>query len=163
MTNYKRYIYNRLLSLRLSFFTLGIICFLAFKYHHDDLGYFITVVLLTLSIIVVKDLIVCTDSFQISKYYFFGLIKRTWQFNKGENIKVSSFGSDFGQDGDIPYIDDSASGLGCLFSIFSIFVPPKIIKKEFNVEKFGETNNLLNRVNILLDRPEFNYLKKFIR
>ena len=144
------------------FFILCAGCFLLFKYHYNNLGYFIAVVFITASIIVIKNLAVLSDSFEISKYYFFGLVKRAWQFNKDENIKVSSFGSDFGQDGDIPDIDGGASGIGCLFMIFSIFVPPKITKKEFKIEKFDDTNNLLKRVRIILDRSEFNYLQAFV-
>jgi hypothetical protein len=162
MIIYKRYIDKKLLILRLTFFILGTISFFAFKSHYDNLGYFITVVLITLSIIVVKDFIVLIDSFLISKYYFFGLIKRTWRFDKDENIKISSFGSDFGQEGDIPDIDQTASGLGCLFSIFSVFAPPKITNREFKIEKFDEINNLLNRVHILLDKPEYEFLQTFI-
>ena len=77
MIIYKRYIEKRLFSLRLTFFILGATCFFAFKSHYDNLGYFIAVALITFSIIVVKDFIVSLDSFLISKYYFFGLIKRT--------------------------------------------------------------------------------------
>ena len=163
MIIYKRYIDKRLLSLRLTFFMLATICLFAFKYHYDNLGYFIAVVFITLSIIVVKGFTVWSDSFLISKYYFFGLIKKTWRFNKGENIKLSSFGSDFGQDGDVPDIDNIASGVGCLFSIFGMFVPPKITSKEFKVEKFDEASKLLNSVSVFLDRPEFNYLQTYIR
>jgi hypothetical protein len=162
MIIYKRYIDKRLWSLRLTFFILGTICFFAFKYYHDNLGYFIAVVLITLSIIVVKDFIVCSHSFSISKYYFFGLIRKTWRFNKGDNVKVSSFGSDFGQDGEITVHDDTVSGLGCLFSIFSIFLPSKITMKEFKLEKFDEFNSHTKNVYILLNRPEFIHLETFI-
>ena len=162
MIIYKRNIDKRLLSLRLTFFVFGAICFFAFKYHYDNLGYFIAVALITLSIIVVKDFIVSFDSFSISKYYFFGLIKWRWRFNKEDKIKASSFGSDFGQDGEIPDYDYEASELGCLFSIFSTFVPPKITMKKFKVGKFDEFNRPLKSVHILLDKPEFNYLQKFI-
>jgi hypothetical protein len=163
MMIYKRYVDKKLLSLRLSFFILVPTCFLAFKYLYNNLGYFIAVTLITISIIVVKEFIVFSDSFQISKYYFFGLIKRNWQFNKAENIRISSFGSDFGEDGDIPDNDPTASGIGCLFSIFSVFMPPKIVKKEFKIEALNKSNNLIKRTNIFLDKCEFNYLLTFIR
>ena len=162
MIIYKRYIDKRLWSLRLSFFIFGAICFFAFKYHNENLGYFISVVLITLSLIGIKDFVVCSDSFQISNYYFFGLISRTWRFNKGDNVNVSTSGQDFGQDGDVPLIEDTAHGLGCLFSLFSIFVPPKITRKYFKIEKFDEFNKLSKSVYVLLDRPESNYLQTFV-
>jgi len=162
MIIYRRHINKRLLSLRLSFFFLAAICSLAFIYHYDNLGYFIIVALITISIIVVKDFVVFSNSFEVSKYYFFGFIKRRWKFNQDENIKVSAFGSDFGQDGEIPDFEDIESGLGCLFSILSIFMPPKITRKEFKVQAYNETNILLKRVHILLDKSEFNYLKTLL-
>ena len=163
MIIYKRNIGNRLLSLRLSFFILCLICFLAFIYSYDKLGYFIALTLATMRIIVVKGFIIYLDSFQVSKFYFFGLFKRKWHFNKSENIRVLPLGSDFGEDGVAPNVDDGGSGLGCLFSIFSMFSPPTITKKEYKVENLNETNDKINSTRILLDRPELNYLDSFIR
>ena len=147
--------------MRLSFFFLAAICSLAFIYHYDNLGYFIIVALITISIIVVKDFVVFSNSFEVSKYYFFGFIKRRWKFSKDENIKVSTFGSDFGQDGEIPDYQDIESGLGCLFSIFLIFMPSKITRKEFKIQAYDETNILSKRADIFLDKSEFSYLKVF--
>ena len=162
MMIYKRHINKKLFSLRLTFFILVSICFFAFESHHDNLGYFIAVTIIMLSIIVVKDFNVSLNSFSVIKYYFFGLIKIKWQFYKGEIVKVSSFGSGFGQDGEIVVHDETSSELGCLFMIFSIFLPPKITKKEVKIEKFDEFNSLTKSVHILLDRPEFTYLETFI-
>lgn len=141
------------------FLILGTGCFLAFKYHYDNIGYFVSVVLISLSIIVVKDVVISVNSFLVSKYYFFGLIKRTWNFNKGDNIELSSFGSDFGQDGESSFHDDTATGFGCLFMIFEVFVPPKIVMKEFKIEKI---DNPYKTVSILLDKYEFDNLLKLI-
>ena len=159
MTIYKRNIEKRLFSLRLAFLLLGSVCFLAFKYHHDNLGYFVTVVFIILSVIVVKDIEISVDSFLVSKYYFFGLIKWTWDFNKGNNIKVSSYGSDFGHDGESSFHYDTPTGLGCLFMIFEVFLPPKIVMKEFKIEII---NSPSKRVYILLDKYEFDNLQKLI-
>ncbi len=79
------------------------------------MGYFIALIFVALSIIVVDDFVVFTDSFQITKYYFFGLIGRSWRFTAEDNIKVSPFGSDFGQDGDIVDMDDTVVGIGYLY------------------------------------------------
>jgi hypothetical protein len=123
------------------------------------LGYFVTVAFIMLSVIVVKDIAISVNSFLVSKYYFFGLIKWTWNFNKGNNIKLSSFGSDFGQDGESSFHDDTATGLGCLFVIFEVFSHPKIVMKEFKIEK---TDSPSRRVYILLDKYEFDNLQKLI-
>jgi hypothetical protein len=160
MIIYKRNIEKRLLSLRLALLILGGVSLLAFKYHHDNLGYFVTVVIITLSIIVVKDVAISVDSFSVSKYYFFGLVKWTWNFNKDNNIKLSSFGSDFGQDGESSFHDDTGTGIGCLFMIFEVFLPPKIVMKQFKIEKL---DNPTKRVDILLDKYEFDNLQQFIK
>lgn len=162
MIIYNRNIDKKLLSLRLSFFILGLICFFAFNDHHESLGYIIIVALLSMSGIVVKNFIVSYDSLQISTYYFFGLINRTWQFNKGDNIKISSFSLDFEEDDDIASVDDGGSGIGCLFFLFSSIIPPKITRREFKIEKFDLSNQRLKRVHILLDRYEYKCLQKFI-
>jgi hypothetical protein len=114
------------------------------------------------SIIVVKDFEVYPESFQISKYYLFGLIKRKWQFNRGDKIEITSFDSEFGAEGDPVDTDITGTGLGCIVSIFSAFMPSTVIRKGFNIEMFNEEKELLKRVHIVLDKPEYNYLKTFI-
>ncbi len=162
MVIYKRNIYKKLLSLRIVFFVLITSFLLSFKYNQSNLGYFTSVVLITLSIIVIKDFIVFEDSFQVSKYYFFGLIKRKWQFNKSDNINVTSSCSEFGQDDNMPNIDDSiGSGLGCLFTIFFIFKPSKIVNRQFNFEQLDETFTHIKSVNVALDNNEFGFVKKY--
>ena len=163
MIIYKRHIENKLLSLRLSFIILVTTCALSFIYHYDKIGYFTSVVLLTLTFIVLKDFIVSPDSFRISKFYFFGLIKREWFFNKTENIKISTFGTDFGDDGDVVFIDSGVPAPLSILSFFLIFAPPKITMNEFKIEKMDEMYCPINAVRILLSEHEFNYLNPFIR
>ena len=115
-----------------------------------------------MGIIVVKEIIVLSDSFQITKYYFFGFIKRKWKFDKSETIYFKSYGSGFGREGDIPNLDDSASGLGCLFTIFCAFVePPLITKKEFTIEMINDSNVVIKGVQIFLNEQEFIFLQTF--
>jgi hypothetical protein len=75
MVMYSRNVSKKLFSLRLAFVLLSIICFLAFIFRQNNLGYFIAVVWLTLSTIVVKNIVIKADSLVITKYYIFGLIK----------------------------------------------------------------------------------------
>ncbi|RZK02759.1 MAG: hypothetical protein EOO46_18330 [Flavobacterium sp.] len=138
-------------------------CFLAFNFRYDNLGYFIAVVFVFLSPIVPNTFTVYLDSFLIRRYYFFGLFRRTWYFEKGQKIKISSYGSDFGQNGEVPGYDSNhmGRGLGCLFSIFSVFLPSKIVRKEFKVEKLDIIDISIDTGYIVLDREEFSYLDKF--
>ena len=161
MIIYKRDIGRKLLSLRILLFILGTVCFLAFHYQYNNLGYFIAVVLILLSIIVVKNFIVFQDSFQISKYYFFGLIRFRWKFNLEEKFKILSLGADFGGEGDVLNTEPDAAG--CLLLVLSVFFPSGsgVIKKEFRIERSGKVNTPFSRVHIFLDRVEFNYLQGF--
>ena len=163
MLIYDRHIEKRLLGLRISFFILVTAFVLAFINHNEKPVYFISVVLFSLSFISIKKFIVSKDSFQISKFYFFGLIKRTWIFKKSDNIKVSTFGTDFGEEGDFPFVDSGDSAPLSIISFFFIVARPKITMNEFKVEKFDETNWLISSVRILLNKDEFNYLNSFIR
>ncbi len=163
MIIYKRHIEKRLLLLRLSFFILGAICAYAFINQYEKLGYFISVVLFTVVFIVIKDVIVSADSFQVYKFYFFGLIKRRWVFNKNDNVKVSTYGTDFGEDGDVPFVESSDAAPISILSFFLIFAPPKITMNAFKVQKFSETYLVISSVRVLLDKHEFNYLNSFIR
>jgi hypothetical protein len=162
MIIYERNINKKLFSLRIVFFLLVTSSLLAFQYNHTNLGYFLSVVTITLSIIVIKDFIVFEDSFQICKYYFFGLIKRKWEFNKSSNINVTSYDSEFWQNDDMPNIDDSSgTGLGCLFSIFFIFKPSKIVNRQFNFELLDETFKHLKSVHVALNNNEFGFVKDY--
>ncbi len=81
-----------------------------------------------------------------------------------DSIKMRSFDLDYGENGEsFSYAyDDPIGGLGCLFSVLYYFIPPKIKKRKFIIEKFGETNEVLNRISIILDKREFDYLSSFI-
>lgn len=159
---YERNNHLRLLILRLSLIVLGTICSLAFMFNNQNLGYFIIVIILSLSFIVVNGFSVQDDSFQISRYYFFGIFKKRWQFHKVDHLKISSFGPGFGEDGNSSYLDDGETGLGCLFSLFTLFVPPKIQRREFKIESFTDTNDRQSTVSIILNKEEYNYLVPFI-
>jgi len=162
MIVYTRKILPKLLSLRLSFLILFIFCIFAFKNSFLNLGYFLSVVLVSLSIIVVQNVIVSSNNFQIVKYYFFGLIKFKWRFVKTDNLKLKSYGSDFGAQGEYQDTDTTGTGLGCLFSIFAGFMESEIIRKEIRLEKFSNISKVANRVDIKVDRFEYKLLQAFV-
>jgi hypothetical protein len=163
MIMYKRNIRNRLLSLRLLFVLLLTISYLAFKSHNYNLSYFIVVVMIFTSIIVVTDFIIFIDSFHISKYYFFGLFRVKFNFNKLEKVQIISNGVNFGEDDEINYSDETDTGIGCLFTIFQFFYTPKVAKKEFFIERNSENIDLKKRIKILLDETEYNCLKALMK
>ena len=151
------------MSLRVSFFILVTICLFAFKNNYNNLGYFIAVTCIMLSIIVINDFTISSSTLSVSKYYFFGLFRIKWHFNKGDKLKITSLGSDFGQDGEIPDYDRTASGLGCLFSILSLFSKSQIIIKEVKIVKLNEVDKVTKSVYINLDRYEFKQLQTYIQ
>lgn len=163
MIIYHRHISNQLLYLRLSFFILGAGCFSAFNDHYNNLGYCIAVTLFFVSTISLKNLTIYTDSFLIEKYYCFGFIKKSRQFTKEDNLRLTSFGSNFGESGETPDHANDPVGLGCLYSVFSVFLPPTITKKPFKVAQLDELNTILKSVTIILNKTEYNHLLPFIK
>lgn len=162
MIVYRRYARKKLISLRIIFFILVITGLLSCVFQYEKAGYFISVIFASLSIVVIKDLVVSAESLLVSKYYFFGLIRKSWLFGREENIKMSSFGYDFGEESDAPYIADSGSGEGCLFEIFAFFSPPNITRKEVEIQKIDEFDTHSKKVKIFLNKAEFRYLQNFI-
>ncbi len=73
-------------------------------------------------------MMVTGQCFQVSEYYCFGLIKRTWQFNKQDVIRVTAYCADFGQDAEDAAIE--AEEIGCLFSFLLLFADSKITTKK---------------------------------
>ncbi len=161
MIIYRRHISNRLLALRLSFIIATLLCVLAFKFHFENLGYFLSVLLVVSSLIVINDFVVTDKELIVSKYYLFGLIKINWKYLKFDHIKITSYGSDFGKEGETPDFQN-VSDLGCLFSIFAVFQPYRITKKSFTLEKLDDSNKKKTKVQILLNSVEFRHLKEFV-
>ncbi len=163
MLIYKRNIQKKLISLRGSFVILGTTCFYAFINNVSNLIYFSSLIIITLSILVIKDFVIFQSSLQITKFYFFGLIKKEWHFGKNENIQLKSDSSSFGDEGDISNFDsEEAATVGCLFSIYGIFFPPQISSKEFTIEVLSYSKKVIKRVHIFLNKKEFNFLQALI-
>lgn len=159
---YNRNINRRLLMLRLLFIVLMTGCIFSFARQQEGLGYLLAIILLMLNFIVVTGLTVTAGSFGITKYYAFALIKQTWRFNKGDNIRLFSTDPDFRQDVEITDVNDEPGELGCLFTVFSSFTPSAITKRQYEIEKRDEDNGSIKKVRVLLSRTEFNYLSTFI-
>ena len=161
MIIYSRDIYKKLFVLRLSFVLLLPLCILSFLYGNSSLGYFVSVALLTLCPIVVKDFVVEESSFYISKYYIFGLIKVTWKFDERHLLKITSFGDAFGSVGDSTHEGSGSSELGCLYMILSVFLPPVVIQKRFKLSQIKDQRSI--SVDIMLNEAEYDMLKRFLR
>ncbi len=162
MIIYKRNFECRLFSLRIVFVILMLICIFSFSKHFPILIFFSFALLSLLSVSVIKDFEVRENSLEISKFYFFGLIKRKWCFYVTEDIKVSSISADFGEEFDPPSFDAwDFPDLGCLTSVFFVFFPPKITHKKFRIETLGGSKQVLKHVAIFLNKNEYNLLKTF--
>ena len=162
MILYKRDINQKLLCVRISFLILGTGCFFSFTNNVSSLGYLLAFTVFIMSTIVINDLRVLSDSFDISKYYFFGFIKREKRFEKFKTINSRPLGRDFGEYGEFVVEDPSSSGIGCLFSLFFNVLSPKIVKKEFYIEMLDTDNSVIESAYILLDIKEYAFLKDFL-
>lgn len=159
---YQRNIDRKLFMLRLIFLVLLAGCILCFTGQQEGLGYLLVILLLTLNFIVITGLTVTAGSFGITKYYAFTLIKQTWRFNKGENLRLYSRDPDFGQGAEKITVAEEPEELGCLFAVFSVFVPSTITKRQYEMVQRDEYNDSIKKVRILLSCTEFNYLSTFI-
>jgi len=115
-----------------------------------------------MSIIVIKNIIVSPNNLHIVKYYFFGLVKINWQFEKTDFLQLKSYGSDFGAEGEYVDTDPTGTGLGCLFGIFAVFTKSEIIHKEIIIEKLSSMETVVKRVYIDVDRGEYKILQRFV-
>lgn len=159
MASYKRNIGKKLFFLRFLFVLALITSIFSAIFNLSNLVYFVMVVSITIGCIVVKDFIVLQDSFEITKYYFFGLIKKRLHFEKNEIITLSSSSLDFGQTDDTGISDIDDFGIGCLPFLFFLFFPPVTKERRFEIKKTSESGVSLGRVRIFLNQYEFNFLR----
>ena len=162
MIIYKRNIEKKLLVLRLVFLLLLILLSFSFIINYHNLGYFLIVIFLGLSTIVIKDFRVYSNSITISKYYLFGLINKNWKLHEESIVGAFSMDSDFGAHTEYPQFDFNQHEAGCLMSLFSIFMPSRIVAKEFKIEVTDKLGLRSSSVYVLLNEREYNYLKKFL-
>ena len=102
MQIYELNIDKKLISLRLFLFLSVTLSTFLFINKDFNLFYIIATILLFCSLIVVVDFKFDLSSFTIVKYYFFGLIPVTWNFQKTEEIFITSMGTTFDDLPDLP-------------------------------------------------------------
>jgi hypothetical protein len=158
--SYNRNISKKLISLQLLLAVLLTGALVSFHYQKSNLGYFLAVSLIFLSLIVLKDFRVTNDAVQVKKYFAFGILPLTWTFNQYE-IRYEMYGSGFDGIPDQTYDDDSGTGLGCLFMIYSMVFPGKISKVNFTIFNTAK-NGFFKSVNILLNKREYDKLFEFV-
>ena len=156
MQIYKRNIQKKLFSLRLILIFLVIFGALLFANKNYNVLYLIGVFFVFLNLIVVKDFRVSLNSFEIVKYFFFGLIPISWSFEKTDVITIKSDGSIFGSDAEVPDTDQGHTLAGILFGcLYPIFVRPKIGVIEFSIHKIESNGKVSGKVLIFLNANEF--------
>ena len=156
MQIYKRNIEKKLFSLRLILIFLVIFGALLFANKNYNVLYLIGVFFVFLNLIVVKDFRVSLNSFEIVKYFFFGLIPISWSFEKTDNITIKSDGSIFGSDAKVPDTDQGNTLAGILFGcLYPIFVRPKIGVIEFSIHKIESNGKVSGKVLTFLNANEF--------
>ena len=163
MIIYQRNFDKQLRSLRILFAALICAFSYAFVKHIIILDYVLTFLFVSLSLLVVKDFSFSPGYLEIKKFYFFGIIKRKWCFDKTENIKVTSSNPDFGEEFDPPSFDDwETPTLGCLASILFTIFPTRVTHKKFTIESLEGSEKVTKRVQILINKEEYGLLKTLI-
>ena len=164
MIFYRRNISGKLIALRGISIVTAILCYLSFDSGYTNLGYFLSVVLVFLSIIVIKDLVVFPDSFRVKKIYFFGFLPIGWRYTKKEKIILHSYASEFEEEDDAGGFSNMETAAGCLFYIYSVFGKQnRITHRKFTIKKEVDKPGFRGEVEIFLSKREYQLIKKIIR
>ncbi len=163
MLLYKRNYERKLISLRISFIALTSISVYFYTNKISGLVYLSALALVLLSFYVIKNFSEYEDSFEITKFYFFGLFTKKWRFDKMDNIRLKLPTQNFGDEFEAPSFDDAShTGLGCLPFTFFMFFPPRITHMKFLIQSFDDVGKTLKQVSIFLDRNEYNIMQNII-
>ena len=162
MLVYKRNTGKNLSILQLISFCIAATCCFAFKQNSMNLGYFLFVTLIFLSIIKSENLLIFADFFVIKKYYFFGLIILSHKFNKIDNLRYRSYSQDYNTLLEWEYSDNSGTAIGCLFSLVLFFKRSTVAYREFVLEKI-EFDQVSLKISVILSKKEYDILQNFIR
>ena len=164
MIFYRRNIYNKLIVLRGLSIVTGILCYLSLDKGIVNLGYFLAVVLVFLSIVVIKNLVVFPDSFQVKKIYFFGVFPVNWNFRKDERVVLHSYTSEFEEEDDADGFSHMETTAGCLFYIYAVFGKQnRITHRKFSIKKEISKSGFLGEVEIFLSKEEYQLIKDIIK
>jgi hypothetical protein len=159
MVFYKRNINNKLFALRFISLVLAISCYWSFDKGKDNPGYVLAVALIVLSLITIEGLVVYAESFQVKKFYFFGLIPINWTFTKEEKAVLVAYGSGFGEEGDLLELGQSETGVGCLYFLLSAFMKQgNITHIKYTIKPAGSRSNLFKRVDVMLSHEEYQLI-----
>jgi hypothetical protein len=117
------------------------------------------VALLFLSLIKLQDITVSQEKLRISKFYFFGLIKREWFLSKGQLVDIIPLGSEFGQTADPP---SAEFDVGCILTLLALLIPYKVRKREFIIKIYREQKRSIENLMITLEKHEFITIESFV-
>jgi hypothetical protein len=163
MIFYRRNIYSKLIALRGLSIVTGILCYLSFDAGYTSLGYFLSVVLVFLSIIVIKDIVVFPDSFRVKKVYFFGILPISWSFKKNEKVVLHSYTSGFEEEDDADGFSHLETPAGCLFYFYSVFGKKnRVTHRKFTIGKEDGKTGLLGKTEMFLSKQEYQLIKDII-
>lgn len=163
MIFYKRNIYGKLFILRSISFVAGVFCYFSFKDGYTNLGYFLSVVLIFLSIIIIEDLVVYPDWFKVKRFYFLGLLPVKWTFCKADNVVLHSNTSGFEEEDDADGFSHFETPAGCLFYIYSLFGKKnRVTHRKFTIKKKAVAPGFRNSVEMFLSKPEYQLINEII-
>ena len=163
MIFYQRNINGKLFALRSFSFVAGILCFFSFNSGYSNLGYFLSVVLVFLCLIVIEDLVVFQDSFQVKKFYFFGTVPIIRSFNINEKIFLHSNTAGYEEEDDGDGFSNFETAAGCLFYIYTVFgKKPRVTHRKFTIKKEVGAPGLGSSAEIFLSKEEYQLIKEII-
>lgn len=159
MIVYKRNIEKKLFVERILFVAMTALCVYAFSNGFTNAGYLLAVIWITTSLIVIKNVVIETKVFEIKKFYFFGIITKTYPFAKGSAITIKSFDADYGEKVETTEMWDVEPGPDGLLSL--PFLRPRITHRNFTIKELDDAGVITKKVKIGLDKNELALLQDF--
>lgn len=156
MILYQRNINNKLLILWTSFVLLLTVLLYSIIKEQVNLTYFISVVLLLISLIHITGITIYKDSFVIHKYYLFGFIRKSWKVDKHQTLKAELYSTE-----EIPDIPDTNTWL----DIIAVFLFGWFITERVQGLTIKNCSNkfLLKNFSIGLSKEEYNLMDEILK
>ena len=150
MEIYKRNITTTLWALRIGFVTAILLGVYLVEASHADYAFVLFFLLLCGSVFAVTDLHISLGYLLVRQYYIYGIIPRTWKFNKTDHIRL--------EPSDLLMSDTRVVHSDEWYDIFWVVVPEKEITIQKYVLKYYNSWARLKSIKLTLSAVEVNTL-----
>lgn len=155
MEIYKRNIATTLWALRIGFIATILLGIYLIQTSHTDYAFVLFFLLVCGAIFPVTSLKISLGRLEVRQYYVYGILYRTWKFNKTDHVRLEPLDLVI-SDAGVVHADD-------WYDAFWVAVPDKEITIKKYVLKYFNSWAKLKRIKLTLSAEELNTLKKSFR